>query len=59
MFDKIRGDENRLENNHQLNVDCLTNVYILVCVMTEKRDYSYLIFGLENCIIFIFSELYG
>lgn len=48
----------RLENNHQLNVDCLTNVYIHVCVMTEKRDYSYFIFGLENDIIFIFSELY-
>lgn len=38
----------RLENNHQLNVDRLTNVSILVCVVTEKRDRSYFIFRLNN-----------
>lgn len=41
----------RLEN-------CLTNVYILVCVVTEKKDYSNFIFRLDNNNILIFSELY-
>lgn len=37
----------RLENNHQLNVDCLTNVYVLVCG-DRKKDYSYFIFRLDD-----------